>query len=185
MLWHRWSEDTPCISRIWMMEQEDFILRFSKLIQRESEVLDVASGGGRHALLFARLGCSVLAMERNPRCVRESRDAACREGLSLKIVEADVENMCLLPESFDVIVNTLFLYRPLFPQYISALRTSGLLFFRTFTTDNADVFGHPRPSRKYLLDPGELQRTFRELELIHYAESVIEDRAVATFVGRR
>ena len=147
--------------------------------------MDVASGGGRHALLFARRACAVLAMERNPEFICDLGETARAEGLDLEAVEADVENMSLLPGSCDAIINTLFLDRSLFPQYLSALRPGGLLFFRTFTTDNAEVLGHVRPRREYLLDPGELRRAFCDLELIHYEESVVEGRAVATLVGRK
>ena len=163
---------------------EDFIVRFSELVGPGARVLDVASGKGRHALLFARRACAVLAMESNPQFIRDLREAARVEGLSLEAIEADVENMSLLSAGFDVVINTLFLYRPLFPHYVAALRPGGLLFFRTFTTDNADVLGHVRPRREYLLEPGELRRAFCDLELIHYEESVVEDRAVATLVGR-
>lgn len=168
-----------------MNEQEDFILRFSGLVHQGSQVLDVASGKGRHALYFARLGCSVLAFEGNAGAVHECRHLALAEGLCLETVEADVENMSLLPSNFDVIVNTLFLYRPLFPQYVSALRPGGLLFFRTFTTDNLDVLKHQSPSARFLLDPGELYRSFQGLELIHYQESVVDDRALATLIARK
>lgn len=168
-----------------MSDQEDFVPMFSGLVHQSSQVLDVASGKGRHALYFARLGCSVLALEGNAGAVHECRHVALTEGLCLETVEADVEKMSLLPASFDVIVNTLFLYRPLFSQYISALRPNGLLFFRTFTTDNLDVLKHPSPNRRYLLDPGELYRSFQELEVIHYQEGVMDDRALATLIARK
>lgn len=171
--------------RYLMGQPEDFIVKFLELVPQGARVLDVASGKGRHALLLARRGCTVLAMEGNPEFVRHLRNMAQAEGLSLEVIEADVENMSLLSAGFDVVINTLFLYRPLFRDYVTALRPAGLLFFRTFTTNNSDVLGHVRPRREYLLKPGELRRAFFDLKVIHYEESVVQDRAMATLVARR
>jgi SAM-dependent methyltransferase len=167
-------------------EPEDFIIEFSDLVPEAEplDVLDVASGSGRHALFFARKGHSVVTMERSEESRTSLRDAARSENLSLQIIESDVENMSLLPDEFDIVVNTLFLYRPLFPQYEATLRPNGLLFFRTFTTDHLDVLGHDKPRRDFLLEPGELRNAFPGLDVVHYEESVEGRRAIATLVAR-
>ena len=179
-----------------MAEPEDFIIQYSQYCpyfdqltcpagtHEPLHVLDVACGSGRHALLFARQGHSVVAMERSEESRTSLRTTAQSEGLSVQIIEADVEEMSLLPDRFDIIVNTLFLYRPLFPHYIATLRPNGLLLFRTFTTDHADVLGHERPRRDFLLKPGELGRAFADLETLHYEETVDGQRAIATLVAR-
>jgi SAM-dependent methyltransferase len=168
-----------------MDEAEDFIVRFSALVGPGSLVLDVAAGRGRHALLFAHQACAVVAMETNREFIGDLQQTAFTERLDVEVIEADVERMSLLPSSFDVIVNTCFLYRPLFSHYIAALRPGGLLFFRTFTTDNVDVLGHCGPRRTYLLEPRELSDCFCDLEIIHYEESVTLNRAMATLVARK
>ncbi len=169
-----------------MAEPEDFIIQFSDLVgkPRPCDVLDVACGFGRHALFFARSGHSVIAMERSEEPRTSLGATAENEGLSVQIIEADVEKMSLLPARFDIVVNTLFLYRPLFPQYVATLRPNGVLFFRTFTTDHADVLGNDRPRRDFLLEPGELRDAFSALETVHYEESVEGSRAIATLVAR-
>ena len=171
-----------------MIEPEDLIVQFADRIPARkpaAEVLDVACGAGRHSLFLARRGCRVVAMDRHLEHLRSLRDAVRKEHLPVDVLESNVESMSLLPKCFDAIVNTLFLYRPLFPEYVRALRKGGLLFFRTFTTDHADVLGNTRPRRDFLLEPGEIARAFPALDVIHYEESVTDQRAIASILASR
>ena len=171
-----------------MKPPEDFILRFADRIvnrKRPAEVLDLASGSGRHALFFGRNGCRVVAMERSADALTALRESVERERLPLSVLQSDVENMSLLTECVDAIVNTFFLCRPLAQQYAGALRPGGLLYFRTFTTDHHDMLGQTRPRREFLLEAGELLGMFKDLEVLHYEESIESERAVATLVAVR
>lgn len=170
-------------NRAMNQKPEDFIVHFQDRIPAGAEVLDVGCGTGRHALFLARAGCSVVAMDRSVEHLKTIERIAADEQLTLRAVQADVESMSLLPGHLDVIVNTLFLYRPLFAQYSRALRPGGLLFFRTFTSDQMDVLGHQRPRREFLLEPGELRTAFPTLDLVYYDESITEGRAMATLVA--
>jgi tellurite methyltransferase len=164
---------------------EDFIVRFQGRIRKGSEVLDIGCGRGRHALFLARAGCRVLAMDRSTEKLAVLEAQARDAGLALTTIEANVESMSLIPNQVDVIVNTLFLYRPLFVEYSRALRPGGLLFFSTFTAHNLEVLGHQRPGPEYLLSPGELRDSFPDLKVDFYDESVSEGRAMATLVASR
>ena len=166
-------------------EPEDFIVRFQDRLQPRAEVLDVGCGAGRHALFLARAGCSVIALDRSPEHLEPLARIAAAEQLTLAPVQADVERMSLVPGQLDLIVNTLFLYRPLFAEYSRALRPRGLLFFRTFTSDHMDVLGNQRPRREFLLEPGELKTAFPSLRLEYYDESITGGRAMATLVASR
>ena len=171
-----------------MKPPEDFIVRFLDRVPPRipaPEVLDVACGSGRHALLFARKGCRVVAMERLTEELVLFREVVEREHLPVSVVQSDVESMSLLAGRFDAIVNTFFLWRPLAQNYVAALRPGGVLYFRTFTTDHQDVLGKARPRRNFLLESGELLRTFQSLEVLHYEESIDSDRAIATLVAIR
>ncbi len=175
-----------------MKPPEDFILRFADRIVGRApahgglpEVLDVACGSGRHTLYLARNGCRVVAMERSVDAITRLRSSVESERLPVSVTPSDVENMSLLAGSFDAIVNTFFLYRPLAEQYTKALRPGGILYFRTFTTDHHDVVGMTRPRREFLLESDELRRIFPSLGVLHYEESIETDRALATLVAFR
>ena len=166
-------------------EPEDFIVRFLRRIPPGAEILDLGCGSGRHSVFLARAGCRVLALDRSLERLESLRGLAVDEGLDIRTVESEVESMSLLPDRFDGIVNTLFLYRPLFPEFVRALCPGGVLFFRTFTTDHADVLGKDRPGRRFLLAPGELREAFPGLRVDYYDESIGGGRAMATLVASK
>lgn len=117
-------------------------------------MLDVACGSGRHARLFAELGCIVTAVDRDPAL------AAAFENSSVEFIAADLENETwpLGDARFDVIVVTHYLHRPLFPQLRAALDQRGLLIYETFSDGNA-AFGRPS-NPDFLLNPRELLDEF-------------------------
>jgi tellurite methyltransferase len=167
---------------------EDFILRFANhalSLGDTPDVLDVACGAGRHAIFFARNGCHVAAMERSAEQLALLAENLKSAGLTLEVIRADVERMSLLPESFDAIVNTFFLFRPLAEQYVAALRPGGVLYFRTFTTDHCNLLGNTRPRLEFLLELGELGRMYAGLKVIHYEETIVDGRARATLVAAK
>lgn len=61
-----------------------------------------------------------------------------------------------LPETFDAVVVTNYLWRPLFPLLFASLRCGGLLIYETFSSGN-EKFGRPRRP-EFLLQTGELLR---------------------------
>lgn len=162
-----------------LSEPEDFIVRFADLVPHDADVLDVAAGSGRHSVFFARRGCRVFSIEREPDLVAALKD------LGIEAVEGDIEKAVLLPNCFDAVINTFFLFRPLLSQYLATLRPNGILFFRTYTTAHMDVLGRTRPRRDFLLEPGELKTAFPNLAILHYDESIDEHRATATIVARK
>ncbi len=130
-------------------EASDWVQRFGFLVAPGARVLDVASGAGRHTRWFAARGAQVTALD---------RDAAALKGLDTlaRVVCADIENgpWPLAGQTFDAIVITNYLWRPLWPVWLSSLNTGGLLLVETFAWGHAKL-GRPR-NPDFLLRPGEL-----------------------------
>ncbi len=133
------------------VEPSDWVVRFAPAIPAGGRVLDVACGQGRHARYLRDLGHSVVALD------RDTAALASLEGESgIEILCADIESggWPFAPRSFDALVVTNYLHRPLFPSLIAALRPGGVLIYETFARGN-ERYGRPA-NPDFLLAPGEL-----------------------------
>jgi SAM-dependent methyltransferase len=130
-------------------EASDWVQRFGPLVPPGARVLDVACGAGRHTRWFAARGAQVTALD---------RDAGALRGLDVlaRVVCTDIETgpWPLMGEAFDAIVITNYLWRPLWPVWLSSLNAGGLLLVETFAWGHAKL-GRPR-NPDFLLRPGEL-----------------------------
>ncbi len=140
-------------------------------------VLDVAAGGGRHALFLAAHGYEVEAVDRDAEALaRLSAEAKRRDLSSITTRPLDLE----LPppsepdfgkERYDAIVVFFYLWRSLFPALADALKPGGALIYETFTIEN--YFHHRHPRRwEFCLAPNELLRLTSSLQVLHYDEGL-------------
>ncbi|HEY4961339.1 MAG TPA: hypothetical protein VII29_10815, partial [Terriglobales bacterium] len=65
----------------------------------------------------------------------------------------------------------------------AALRPGGILIYKTYTSEQQNLSRGPTHPM-HLLQSGELQRAFADLEILHYSETVA-DKAVAELVARK
>lgn len=138
------------------------LLDFAHLLPATGLALDAAAGVALHGLFLAERGLHVIALDVSEIGLRLARQLARERGVWLETAVLDLSHPWLPANTFDVIVNFRFLERATFPVYRQALKPGGLLFFETFlkTQANADDPVH-------YLNPGELQNSFRDFEIIH------------------
>ncbi len=150
--------------------------------------LDIACGAGRNALHLARQGYTVIAVDISSEGLARLARRARAANLPIHPIQADLERFALPGERFDVIVNTRFLLRALFPTLRQALKPGGLLLFETYTVDEIEVLGGDI-RRAYALERGELKQAFSDFEILLYEEGVFEEdegeRGLARLIGRR
>ncbi|HEY1997445.1 class I SAM-dependent methyltransferase [Paraburkholderia sp.] len=133
-------------------EPSHWVRHWAHLVAPGGAVLDVASGAGRHARYFARLGHPVTALDRDAAALATMRDEA-----RITTLAADIEAAPWpLPgdAKFAAVVVTNYLHRPLFPQLLQALAPAGVLIYETFAQGNQRVGKPSNPA--FLLGPGEL-----------------------------
>lgn len=162
-----------------------WLVRNADLLPRGGDVLDVACGGGRNALLLASAGFRVRGVDADEARITQLASTAARLGLSLEAEVLDLERD--RPElgegRFDVVLGFHYLHRPLFPALTAALRPGGVLLYETFTTAQAGRGGPTSPD--HLLRPGELAGLVSPLRVVRSREGEYEGRSVAGVAARR
>ncbi|SAK79330.1 type 12 methyltransferase [Caballeronia pedi] len=149
-----------------------WVTRWAHLVARGGAVLDVASGRGRHARWLAARGFAVLAVDRDAEAL-----ASMSSLVGIDTLTADIEGASWpLPgdRTFDAVVVTNYLHRPLFGHLIDALAPGGVLIYETFAAGNGSIGKPSNPA--FLLEPGELLDAVRgQLRVIAFEDGFIED----------
>ncbi|MDJ0864921.1 MAG: class I SAM-dependent methyltransferase [Myxococcota bacterium] len=157
---------------------------------RLGPLLDLACGRGRHALLLARWGLPVVALDRSREALVELSRRARLEQLPIAPVRADLEGGLpppLAAARFGAVIVSRYLHRPLAPGISGLLAAGGLLLYETFLRRQTELGWGPR-NPDFLLAAGELPGLFPELEVLESHEGLSSgDRPawLATLVARR
>ena len=132
-----------------------WICWFAALIRNGGEVLDLASGKGRHALWLAALGHRVEAVDRDEAALSHLCGIA-----NVAAVTADLESGAwpYAGRKFDGVVVSRYLHRPLLPLLADLLHPQGVLIYETFMVGN-ERFGKPS-NPDFLLRTNELLDVF-------------------------
>ncbi len=155
-------------------------MRWSHLVPCGGTVLDLACGRGRHSRWFATLGHPVVALDRSEQALEflaaqpPQPDAA-----TIRTVLADIENHDWpliendAPQTFDAVVVTNYLWRPLLPTIVASVGSGGVLLYETFADGNASVGKPSRPD--FLLQPGELLQACAGLRIVAFEDGFCAD----------
>ncbi len=145
------------------------------------KVLDLAAGNGRNSLFLATRGFSVIGVDRDEQALAHLEKLASifpKGQITSQAIdlEAHVERPPDLgKEAYDGIVVSFYLFRPLFPNIIQALKPGGILLYETFLIDNHTNRNHPR-NTDFCLQHNELLTLTDSLRVLHYQEGIQEDQ---------
>lgn len=102
-------------------EQAAVLANFVGRIQ-DRVILDVGTGTGRAALLFAAGGAKVTAVDASQQMLAVARQRATRQSLSVRFVQGDAHDLQFLDRSFEVVVSLrVLMHTPEWQQGISEL----------------------------------------------------------------
>ena len=152
-----------------------WIMRFAGLIAPSGHVLDVACGKGRNTRYLLEKGLRVSALDIDVSGVSDLQGSPL-----LTQIQADLESAPwpLSGQTYDAVVVTNYLHRPILDDIVNSVGVSGLLLYETFAVGN-EAFGRPR-NPDYLLSRGELlTRVARRMTVLAYEDLTVDEPAPA------
>jgi SAM-dependent methyltransferase len=162
------------------LEPSPWVRRWAPLIKPRGSVLDVACGRGRHLRWLQSQGFVTTGVDRDAAAVDSMRALG-------RIVVADIENAAwpLDGETFDAVIVTNYLWRPLLATIVAAVAPGGALIYETFAVGN-EAFGKPS-NPDFLLLPGELLWACATLQVVAYEDGLLDGppRRVQRIAARR
>ena len=163
-----------------MAQISAWVRRFYDQIPKTGLILDLAGGSGRHTRFLTQKGFKLLLLDND---IAKAKDLQGVENIVL--MEYDLEDGSTLPfpkSSFQGVVVTNYLYRPIFPQLLNLLDDGGILIYETFAVGN-EKYGRPT-NPDYLLKSGELiSLVSSQMRIIAYEECLV-GRPAKAYVQR-
>jgi SAM-dependent methyltransferase len=149
------AQPASAMSELVLPPPSPWVVEHARLIAPGGEVLDVASGAGRHARYLLGLGHRVCCVDRDVSGLIDLMGIA-------EVIRADLEAGGPWPlgeRRFAGVVVTNYLHRPILPAIVNALAPRGVLIYETFAVGN-ERFGRPS-NPDFLLRPAELIEVVR------------------------
>ena len=149
--------------------------------------LDLAGGAGRHAIWLAKQGWEVTLIDISEAGVEQARQNAGPLASHIHFAVDDLTHFKAaqtgFERGFEMVMTFYYLQRDVFPELVQAIRPGGVLIYKTYTTAQAKLPDGPK-NPAHLLEPGELLRLAKGLQVLHYREEEAE-RATAELVARK
>ena len=145
------------------------LTEFAHLLPVSGHALDLACGLGANALFLAQRGLHVSAWDASRVAITRLQAAADCQGVAVDSRLRDYERFPPEANSFDLLVVSNFLYRPILPDLRNSLRPGGLVIYTTHTVERPDFMGGPS-NPDYLLQSGELLDMFCHFRIHAYRE---------------
>lgn len=140
-----------------------FLLEHEALLPRTGRALDVAGGVGRHAVWLTLRGLQVTLIDVADAAVEQAHHHAAAAGVEVTCQRVDLDSEPLPPGPFDLVLCVHFLDRDHRDELATVLAPGGLLVVVVPTVHNLER--HPRPSRRFCVEAGEVDAWIRRLGL--------------------
>jgi tellurite methyltransferase len=160
-----------------------FLTSVAEFLPTSGQALDLAGGTGRNGLFLARRGLTVTIADVSQNALAVAERGAAHSSLSLITQQADFDGGFPVGP-WDVLLDFNYLERRLFDALPDLLAPGGVFVFSQPTVTNLER--HPRPSRRFLLNDGELKDLLpKTFDILQFEESWACDRYEARLVAQR
>jgi SAM-dependent methyltransferase len=180
----RWREQSgeALVADSWLLEEIDLL--------PVGRALDLACGRGRNALELARRGFEVTAVDQSDEALAQLAATAATTipgALPIDCLCFDLETQPpQLTQAYDVVLCFFYLYRPLLPWLLAAVKPGGVAVLRTFSSAGSFPSGELNP--RFVLQPGELLSIFSGWEILRHEEGLEPSHkggSLASIVARK
>ena len=157
-------------------EPNDFLVASVGLLQPDSQILCLAEGEGRNGVYLASLGHRVTAVDSSSVGLEKALQLADERGVSIDIVEADLEDFAIQPGSFQAIISIFCHLTPatrarLHRKVCEGLSPGGVFILEGYAKKQIhNDTGGPRKI-ELLMDLEELKHELQPLTLNHAIET--------------
>lgn len=134
-----------------------------------AKALDIACGMGRNSRFMRDCGFCVESVD-----ISDFAIASLQNESNIKAFCADLDTFKIPPNRYDLICNSYFLQRHLFPSMRKGLRKGGVLVFETFVRSEIESHNAFASDSAHLLHKNELLHAFLDLEILFYEETLIQ-----------
>jgi 2-polyprenyl-3-methyl-5-hydroxy-6-metoxy-1,4-benzoquinol methylase len=149
------------------------------------KALDIAAGEGRNSVFLAKKVFQVTGVDYSDVALGKARRLAHENRVEVHLVNADLNDYAIKPESYDVVVNIDFLLRGLVPAIKKGIKHGGMVVFEDATVEQLSN-PNPKSIRKdWLLKKGELREMFKDWDILVYREINDGKNARASIVARK
>lgn len=179
----RWDEKYGAAGAPDFVEVDELLKAHADMLVGGGRALDIACGAGANAIFAASRGYATVGVDGSIQGLRLAAERGRARGVTLHLVNADLEQYRPPADTFDLVLVFRYLNRPLFRSLEQTLRPRGLIFFKTF---NRNLL-HTKPgfNPDFLLEPGELPRRFDSLEQIATNDMAGNQTASSWWIGRK
>jgi tellurite methyltransferase len=132
--------------------------------------LDVACGAGRNALLMARSGFQVDAIDISFEGLKLAHQQAASEGLEINWIEQDFDEAWTCNCDYDLIIVMWYVNLALIQRLVTCLAPGGYLICEEHLVSAEEVIGPANTS--FRVSPGALRDAVAGLDILLYEESV-------------
>ena len=158
-------------------------LGFIEKLLTGATAVDIAAGKCHASVFLAKHGLEVTAIDCSGVGLELGLALAKEEDVSIETLVLDLEANPLPTGSWSLICCFRYLNRALFPFIQDAIVDNGLLFFSTFNINHLKKV--PRFNAEYVLQPGELEQSFKGLEILDLSDGTDPDQNLSWIVARR
>jgi cyclopropane fatty-acyl-phospholipid synthase-like methyltransferase len=168
-----------------------FLVEHAALLPATGKALDIAGGAGRNAVWLARRGLDVTLVDVtlvdvSDVAITRAEAKAASAGVKLRARRVDLDEPLDLAPLYDLVVIVHYLSREQRDAYARLLVDGGILVHVQQTVKNLER--HARPSRRFLVDEGELAAWIDDLgfEMLVHREDWTDDGVhEAAVIARR